>query len=182
LLILLRGAGLDGLGGMRPGARHPILRLRRHETEQVCRTEGLVPVRDPSNRDPAHLRNRVRHEVLPLLSRLAGRDVGALLARQADVLAEEAGYLDALALAIDPADARALATAPAPLARRAVRGWLREARADRSSLPYPPDGAAVERVLAVARGETRACEVNGGMAVRRSGGRLLLHPPNRVDT
>ena len=52
---------------------------------------------------------------------MAQRDVAALLARQADLLREEAALLDALAEAIDPTDARALAAAPAPLARRAVR-------------------------------------------------------------
>ena len=36
LVNLLRGAGADGLAGMEPGARHPILGLRRHETHALC--------------------------------------------------------------------------------------------------------------------------------------------------
>ena len=63
-----------------------------------------------------------------------------------------------------------LAATPVPLARRAVRRWL---RAD-ACPPHPPDREAVERVLAVARGEVRACEVGGDVRVRRSRGRLLL--------
>jgi tRNA(Ile)-lysidine synthase len=165
LLNLLRGAGLDGLAGMGPG-RHPIIGLRRTETRAVCADLGLAPVHDTSNGDPAFRRNRVRHELLPLLDDVAQRDVAAVLARQADVLREEAVLLDALAAAIDPTDARALAAAPAPLARRAVRSWLRDR--------HPPDAAAVERVLAVARGDARSTEVGNGRRVARTGQRLRL--------
>jgi len=165
LLNLLRGAGLDGLGGMGPG-RHPIIRLRRSETSALCTDIGLTPVRDVSNDDRAFRRNRVRHELLPLLDDVAQRDVAAVLARQADVLREEAALLDALAEAIDPTDARALAAAPVPLARRAVRSWLRDA--------HPPAAAAVERVLAVARGEATSTEVGKGRRVARTGQRLRL--------
>jgi tRNA(Ile)-lysidine synthase len=165
LLNLLRGSGLDGLAGMGPG-RHPIIGLRRAETRAVCADIGLAPVRDTSNRDLAFRRNRVRHELLPLLDDVAQRDVAALLARQADVLREEAALLDAMAAAIDPTDAKALAAAPPPLARRAVRAWLRDV--------HPPEAAAVERVLAVARGEARATEVGNGRRVARTGQRLRL--------
>lgn len=167
LLNLLRGAGLDGLGGMGPG-RHPIIRLRRAETRALCDEVGLTPVRDTSNDDPAFRRNRVRHELLPLLDQVAQRDVAALLARQADLLREEAALLDALAEAIDPTDARALAAAPVPLARRAVRAWLRE--------EHPPPAATVERVLAVARGEAKATDVGGRRRVARTGQRLRVEP------
>ena len=165
LLNLLRGAGLDGLAAMGPG-RHPLLGLRRADTEALCRACGLEPVRDPSNLDPAMRRNRIRHEVLPLLDDVAGRDVAAVLARQADLLRDDAALLDELAAAMDPTDAKALAAAPAPLARRAVRAWLRG--------EHPPDAASVERVLAVARGEARAAEVVGGRRVERHANRLRL--------
>lgn len=168
LLNLLRGAGLDGLAGMRPGPSKPILALRRAETADLCRRLGLVPVDDASNRDPAFRRNRVRHHVLPLLDEVAARDVAPLLARQAAHLRDEADLLDALAAGIDPSDAAVVAGAPAPLARRALRRWL--AGVD----GYPPGAAAVERVLAVARGDRVACEVEGGRRVRRSAGRLAI--------
>lgn len=167
LLNLARGTGLDGLVGMRPGPTKPILGLRRAETHALCARRGFAFVEDPSNDDPIHRRNRMRHEVLPLLHDVAGRDVAALLARAASLLVDDAALLDALAADLDPTDARALATAPPPLARRAVRRWL-------TVDGYPPDAAAVERVLAVARGEIRATEVAEGMRVQRSAGRLVL--------
>jgi tRNA(Ile)-lysidine synthase len=163
LVNLLRGSGLDGLAGMGP-QRHPLLRLRRAETRALCDTLGLATIEDPSNADPRHRRNRIRLELLPLLDAIAERDVAALLARQADTLRAEAELLDTLAAVIDPTDAAALAAAPPALARRAVRRWLAD--------PYPPDAAAVERVLAVARGEAVACELGGGRRIHRSGMRL----------
>ncbi|MDP8992814.1 MAG: tRNA lysidine(34) synthetase TilS [Actinomycetota bacterium] len=177
LLNLLRGAGLDGLAGMRPGREKPILALRRSETAALCAAAGLEPVRDPSNLDQRLRRNRVRHELLPLLDSIAERDVVPVLARQAELLRDEADLLDELASALDAGDGRALATAPPALARRAVRRLVaaRPPEAPPEGLPeggHPPSAAAVERVLAVARKEAAACEVEGGVRVRRSAGRL----------
>lgn len=169
VLNLLRGSGLDGLAGMRPGPAHPILALRRAETVALCDACGLTPVCDPTNDDLRHLRNRVRHRLLPALAEAAARDLVPVLTRQADLLRDEAGLLDELAAGIDPTDAKALAAAPVPLARRALRRWL--------AVPYPPDAAAIERVLEVARGDRLACELAGGWRVERHAQRLSVHPP-----
>lgn len=168
LLNLLRGAALDGLVGFDPTSR-PLRGIRRAETHALCAAVGLEPVQDPSNLDPVHRRNRVRHEVLPLLDEVAARDLVPVLARQADLLRDDAVLLDQLAAALDPTDAKALTAAPAALARRAVRQWLRH-----GAEQHPPDRATVDRVLAVAGGAAVACEVGGGRAVRRHRGRLVL--------
>ena len=173
LVNLLRGSGLDGLAGMR-AAGHPLLRIRRSETRALCAGLGLTPVEDPTNASLAHRRNRIRHELLPLLDAIADRDVAAVLARQASSLRDAADLLDSLARALDPTDARALTAAPAALARRAVRLWL--------TCGYPPDAAAVERVLTVARGEAVACDIGGGRRVERSGQRLRLATATTVPT
>ncbi len=70
---------------------------------------------DPSNADPAFVRNRVRHELLPLCARVAGRDPVPVLARQAGVLRDEVALLEWLAAEAlpDPADARAPCPPPA---------------------------------------------------------------------
>jgi tRNA(Ile)-lysidine synthase len=176
LLNLLRGAGLDGLAGIRPGPTKPLLGIRRADTRALCAELGLTVVEDPSNVDPAIRRNRVRHELLPLMDDIARRDVAGLLARQAALLREDADLLESLAASIDPTDARALAAAPTPLARRAVRRWLRW-----GPEAHPPDAAAVERVLAVARGEARATEIGGGRRVARRAGRLRVEGPGGPD-
>ena len=174
LVNLLRGAGADGLAGMQPGPRHPLLGLRRSETHTLCATLGFVPVCDASNDDPAFVRNRVRHEMLPLCAQVAGRDPVPLLARQAGVLRDEVALLDSLAATElpDPADARALARATRPLARRAVRRWLREEEGG----AHPPSLAEVDRALAVASGDAVGTELHGGRRLRRSKGRLRVEP------
>lgn len=169
VLNLVRGAGLDGLTGMRPGVNKPLLALRRAETRCLCATLGIDTVEDPTNTDARYRRNRVRHEVLPLLDDVGQRDVASVLARSASLLGDDAQLLDDLGAALDPTDAAALAAAPLPLARRAVRRWLVAAQP-----PHPPDSATVARVLEVAGGLRRATEVGGGWRVARTDGRLRL--------
>ena len=174
LLNLMRGAGRDGLAGMRPGPTKPILALRRSQTHALCAELRLEPVVDPSNLDPAFRRNRVRHELLPLLDSIAQRDVVPVLTRQAGLLRDEGDLLDELASSLDGHDGPALAAAPPALARRAVRRLVGAYSADDGPSPstHPPSAAAVERILRVAGREAVACEVPGGIRVRRSGGRL----------
>jgi tRNA(Ile)-lysidine synthase len=166
LINLLRGAGAQGLGAMRPGTSRPILALRRSETHAVCEHAGISVVTDSTNTDPRFLRNRVRHELLELMANISQRDLVPLLVRSADVLRDDNDLLDDLASQIDPTDALALAAAPLPLARRAIRHWL--------SNPYPPDLATIERVLLVANGHTLACDVGDNFEIRRSKQRLIL--------
>lgn len=169
LLNLMRGAGLDGLAGIDP-ARRPLLALRRQETQALCSSLGLEPVQDPSNLDPAHRRNRVRHELLPLLCDIADRDVVPIIARGAGLMGGIRDLLDELAAAIDPTDAKAMAEAPEPLAQMALRRWIQR----ETSAEHPPDAAAIERVMAVVRNEIRSTEIGGGWRVTRSSQRLGL--------
>jgi tRNA(Ile)-lysidine synthase len=168
LANLLRGAGVEGLAAMRKGVHHPLLGLRRSETEALCVQVGLSPVVDPSNDDRRFVRNRIRHELLPLCSEVAGRDVVPVLARQAEVLAGDAEILDAVAGLIDPHNAREVASAPHPVGRRSVRQWL----TDRDG--YPPPLDAVERILQVANNDRRAAQIPGGRRVSRRGGRMIV--------
>ena len=107
--------------------------------------------------------------LLPLLADIGERDPVPLLERAADLLRDDDRLLDSLAAELDPTDARALAAAPLPLARRAVRRWL-------LLDGLPPGAADVARVLDVATGRARACEVGGGRRVDRSEQRLRLYP------
>src|SRR5690606_10429924 len=131
---------------------------------------GIEVVEDPTNVDARFTRNRVRHEVLPLLSEVAGRDVVPLLCRTAELAAEQADLLDDLAGGLDPTDARALAAAPRPLATAALRRWWTEV----TGTGHPPDAAAVRRMLDVVAGRAVGCDVAGGWSLRRTEGRLRL--------
>ena len=169
LINLLRGSGTRGLAGMQPTMQRPLLQLRRSETQSLCDELGITYFRDPSNNDDRFQRNRIRHEVLPLLESLSKRDIVPVLNRQADLLRDDDDLLNELAAALDPTDALALAQAPIALSRRAIRAWL--------SNPLVPDSATVDRVLDVARGNTLACDIGLGRHVRRSQQRLRITEP-----
>ena len=166
LINLLRGSGTRGLAGMQPTSQRPLLHVRRSETQALCSALGISVFNDPSNNDERFQRNRIRHEVLPLLESLAKRDLVPVLTRQADLLRDDDDLLNELASALDPTDALALANAPVALSRRAIRSWLTN--------PLVPDSATVERVLEVARGNTLACDIGLGRHVRRSQQRLRI--------
>lgn len=87
LLHLLRGSGTGGMVGMLPRQQdiiRPLLPLSRAETIAYCEYYGLTPVEDASNRDPRFLRNRIRHELLPLLESL-NPAIHSTLLRSAEV-------------------------------------------------------------------------------------------------
>jgi tRNA(Ile)-lysidine synthase len=74
LLKLLRGAGPEGLGGMRAERPlgngvlwRPLLALPRERLRDYVRTHQLPCIHDPSNDDTRLARNHLRHDVLPLL-------------------------------------------------------------------------------------------------------------------
>ena len=70
VLNLLRGSGLSGVRGI-PARRgrivRPLLNERRATLVRLLDEAGIAYRLDPSNDDPAYLRNRVRAEVLPKL-------------------------------------------------------------------------------------------------------------------
>lgn len=172
LINLMRGSGVRGLGAMQPGHRRPILSLRRSDTEAICAAMAWEPFMDPTNTDPSFVRNRVRRELVPLLSAIAGRDVIPLLARTADHARSTVGVVESVARELDASDAIALAGAPDAVAACALQRWMQ----DQTDEEHPIDTKSVERVLGVARGEAIAAEVAGGYRVSRSKQRLRVEP------
>lgn len=83
LMHFLRGSGLAGLRGMQPRSQwpminsqwaighlcliRPLLFVTRSEILDYCALHGLAPRFDRSNEDTTFFRNRLRHELLPLL-------------------------------------------------------------------------------------------------------------------
>jgi tRNA(Ile)-lysidine synthase len=175
LINLVRGSGLDGLAVLRnEGSRlHPIRRLRRSETRQLCADLGIEPFDDPMNDDASLQRVRMRTQVLPLLNDIAARDVVPLLVRLGDVASADVDVLESLAGSLDPRDAKALAAAEPQLARRALRQWLRD---EGPGGGYVPTLAVVSRVYDVATGKISATEIGLGWSVTRKNQRLRVGP------
>ncbi|HLA62113.1 MAG TPA: tRNA lysidine(34) synthetase TilS, partial [Nitrospiraceae bacterium] len=140
LMWLLRGAGLAGLAGM-PYAREdriirPLLAATREEVVAYLDREGLTYRRDSSNEKPLYHRNRIRMELLPVITRLAPAAV-RVLQRQADLLREDEQYLEQITNQLvhalvthDPrgvqrVDRQGFIELPVALQRRLIRTVLR---------------------------------------------------------
>ena len=104
LLHILRGSGPTGLRGMRPVTSRrvdgrdvtlirPLLAVSRRETARYCATLGLEPRQDESNLSPEFARNRVRHELLPLMAKFNPR-VRDALNRLARTVGQDLSYID----------------------------------------------------------------------------------------
>ncbi len=149
LLHLLRGTGSRGLSAMRwrtDDLARPLLDTSRAEVEAYLSRLHLTPRRDPSNDDARFTRNRLRQELLPAIDAFdpAARD---LLARTADVLAEEDAYLDQEARQLPAdivADRERFGQLPAALQRRLIRqlipmaGFRTVESARLQGMPTPP--------------------------------------------
>jgi tRNA(Ile)-lysidine synthase len=209
LLNLLRGTGLKGLGGMRLDetldptrlgpplvqtlpmrVARPLLRVSRATTLAYCQELGLARVEDPSNQSGAYTRNRVRLELLPLLERF-NPAVRSVLARTADLAAEDEQALDALARAL----LASLATAveadvlevrldawrqqPRALQRRILRLALARLLGDLLDVPDAPIEDALD-LLASASTE-RAYHLPGGVELSLQPDRFVLRLHGRAQ-
>ena len=105
LLNLVRGSGSRGLGAMQPlrgDLVRPLLCLTRSEIEAYCRQKKMQPCSDASNDDVDLLRNRLRHELLPVLKKRYNPAVTETLCRTAAILSDEQDFLRCQAMDLLP--------------------------------------------------------------------------------
>lgn len=187
LLGLTRGAGARSLAGMpraRGRYRRPLLGVTRRECRQSLDHEDLHWWDDPINEDPAFTRVRARR-ALADLERDLGPGIAAALARTADQLREDADHIDALAaealtaLGAGPWPTEQLSALPRAVRTRVWRRLVLAAGA--------PPGQVSTR-------HTEACDalltdwhgqgpvsLPGPLLATRSGGRVSIAPPARVE-
>jgi tRNA(Ile)-lysidine synthase len=159
LYRLATSPGSRALLGLAPRSGRvvrPLLGIERERARELALAAGLPFADDDSNLDPAFARNRIRAELLPVLSELNPAAV-ANIARTRAELAEEAALLDRVvleALADSGADAGSVAIAAEALdhfepgLRRLALRALAERAAGR---PVALDGARTAEILRLAR-------------------------------
>ena len=109
LLNLMRGGGPQGWLGAAPSRVlegeillvRPLYKATRSSARELLRRRGWSWREDASNLDPVFARNRVRAQLLPLLSEISGRDLDALSsghARGAAIARDESNLVHSLAL------------------------------------------------------------------------------------
>ena len=194
LLKLARGAGQTGLSSIAYKTRRgpvtvvrPLLDLPRTKILGYLRARGLRWVEDETNSERDFLRNRVRHEILPLMKDRLNPQLRDVLIRTADLLRADDAWLEELAaglfedclLADRDADKKGpsldvakLQLQPLAAQRRILRQWLQRCG-------VPPRGigfAAVRRLEALIRAArgTRCVPLAGGYTAHREYGRLSV--------
>lgn len=192
LLWMLRGAGITGLAGM-PVQRdgmiiRPLYEVRRREVLDFLSATGQAYRQDSSNAKPIYARNRIRHQLFPVLNQIAPAAVDALC-RMGDLCREDDRYLEDQTVSLcaslvqpDGAggysiDRSGLQVQSLTLQRRLLREVFRRMHPSRR----PPSLATVEvvrRLLSSKRGGARRCA--GGVHVRVTQHALLVQPAKAV--
>ncbi len=181
LIALMRGGGLEALGGIEPvlGPEvQPLIDVTRVEIEAFCRAMHLKPRRDPTNLDTRYLRNAVRLKLLPAMEKASGRELKASIARTADLLRADEHELRRQAQAaadealeetpegVDLAAATLLGVAR-PVAARVIRRAI-------YLLDVLPTAESIDAVLDLAAGRPgRRRDLVGGAKADR--GRVYVH-------
>lgn len=127
LLRLLRGTGLKGLGAIAPvngNIIRPMLSVTREEVEAFLEEYALPHVEDSSNGENAFLRNRVRHEIMPLLRQENPR-IGENLSAMAQNFRQEEAFLQSLLPETMPPVSQ-LKELPGPIRRRLLERFLKD--------------------------------------------------------
>ncbi len=104
LMHLVRGSGVKGLGGLKARTSRrlggesitivrPLLEVSRRETAGYCRRHHITPREDSTNMSLSPLRNRIRHQLLPLL-REYNPQINEALLRTARIADEDLGFID----------------------------------------------------------------------------------------
>lgn len=135
LLHLIRGCGTEGLCGIAPkredGISRPLLCFTRTEIEVYLRFHGLSWREDKTNADTHYTRNKIRHEVIPLLTEMNPSIIDTLV-KTSDIIREEESYLEAVTSAFGGFETdgdiiflsvEALSALPLALQRRVLRKY-----------------------------------------------------------
>lgn len=184
LMRLVRGAGLQGLSAM-PAARRlgtarlirPLLGVWRRDLLAYLRRHGLSYREDATNRDPRFLRNRIRHELLPLLERSFNPNMKAALTQLAEQSADDYAYLQGAALRQWKRLAKPRRSRPNPEIAIRLAGFLRQPPALQRQL--------LRQAVLELRGELTAMEFRHWEQARRLLARCpvgtVLDWPGRVQ-
>jgi tRNA(Ile)-lysidine synthase len=189
LFRFLRGSGTAGLAGVRPvtddGVVRPLLEIDRLEVERYLRERGIAWRTDSSNASTAFARNRIRHELLPQLTRDWNPAIAETLAHTADWAQAEEAYWEAELARLTPAhltfeppavllQVGTVAALPLAVARRLIRRAVELAKGDLRGVGFEHLAGILE-LAASAEGHGRL--QIPGLDVFRSFGWLRIAPP-----
>ena len=168
LMHLVRGTGLKGLGGIRPisgNVIRPMLQITRQEVLAFLEEYHLTYVEDSTNGTDQFLRNRLRHQVMPLL-RQENPNLGQSLSAMALRLREDEAALEAMTP--EAPDVDTLRQLPAALRSRALSRFLQSC-----GIPEPEAAhIALAEKLVFSPNPSAKAHMPGNITVCRNYGKL----------
>ncbi|MFO0707227.1 MAG: tRNA lysidine(34) synthetase TilS [Nitrospira sp.] len=186
LLWMVRGSGLAGLSGM-PAQREglfirPLYDVRRREILAYLQDAGQSYRFDSSNAKPLYTRNRIRHDLLPVIERVVPSALDALC-RLGDLCREDERYLEDRTTQLGVAyfhdngrgtssiDRRQLLDQPVAIQRRLLRALLKQVDPQ-----HRPAGFSTVEILRARLTRTRSGFTMrlAGALVSVTGGRVLV--------
>jgi tRNA(Ile)-lysidine synthase len=181
LAHLLRGSGAAGVAGIPPRRGRwvrPLLAIHRSEVRAAASELDLPVIDDPANEDRGALRNRIRHDLLPLLRDQVNPAVDEALLRTAAHLRDDEALIEmraaAVPLRVEAGEVRipaaALVSLPSAAAARVARRALRLVFA-----PYPGGERDVGHVLRVAAGAAECLPLAEDYLAEREGPWVTVH-------
>ncbi len=192
LMRLLRGSGLTGLSGIpmtRPLERvrvvRPLLSVWRQELLAYLRHHELSYRDDASNEDVRFTRNRIRHQLLPLLERDYNPQTKSVLVQLAEQCRDDSAYLEHLAgrhwkrlAKISRSGEVAIAVHPfarqaVSLQRYLVRRAVRQVRGELTEFEFR-HWREIDALLAPGAAIGAVAHLPGGVRVSRHAERLVF--------
>ena len=170
LMHLIRGTGLRGLGGITPrgkGLIRPMLDVTRSEVEAFLAENWIGHIEDSSNGEDAFLRNRIRHQVMPLLRQenpSLAENVSAMAQRLRDDESALEGMVPGGAVSVEE-----LKNTHPAIRRRALERFLRQS------------GVKEPEAKHIAQAENLVLCANPGAAARFPGGVTVRRVYDRLE-
>jgi tRNA(Ile)-lysidine synthase len=183
MMRLMRGSGLQGLGGIFPLVKgtivRPLIQIERQNIEAYLKEKEIEFRIDESNFDRRFLRNRIRLDLIPYIRKNFEPEIVPSLGRIASIIREEDSFLEKIAqektkkalskknnrisLQIKP-----LSSLPRAMARRVVRDFISELKGNLREISFED----VESVLGLREG--KEFPLRKDHVLRREKGQIFL--------
>ncbi|MCX6978916.1 MAG: tRNA lysidine(34) synthetase TilS [Verrucomicrobia bacterium] len=187
LFHLFRGSGSTGLAGIRRLAERsingltlqiarPLLHLWKTQILAFLHHQSILFRTDPTNLDLRHSRNRLRHEIIPTIEKLLGREIRQSLWQAAEILRDEDDFLQSQPELQNPPtrlSTSTLRTLPTAIQRRLIHAWLQSQATTNIGFQE------VEGVRSLLSLPSAKINLPGGIHARRRAKEIFLEWPDQ---
>ncbi len=181
LMRLIRGSGIDGLKGI-PAKRaefiRPLIECNQQEIETYCQRKKITYCIDSTNKEPMYLRNKIRHQLLPLLTEEYNPSIRSNLLQLQMIVQDELNYWETKTeqhylksiIKEQPSgivlDIKYFMQCPVALQRRIIRKGLSHLRSYLADIQFN-HVESIRELCMLNRGE-RYLDLPGNIRVRKS--------------